>query len=76
MLGFYKKKRIKTVKLTRTIAIYAKIMRFFNNDKLRGNLRNRIKLEGLIIILVLLKITQIQTLQHLNYFGVIKMHIK
>ena len=39
--GFYKM-RLKTEKFTHTIAIYAKITQFFNNEKLWGNLRDRI----------------------------------
>ena len=43
----------KNCKFMRTIAIYAKITRFFNNGKLCGNLRYRviasIKLEGVIV---------------------------
>ena len=41
MKGFYDM-WLETAKFTRTIAICAKITRFFNNGKLRGNLRDRV----------------------------------
>ena len=41
ILGFYQI-RLKTEKLTHTIAINAKITQFFNNGKLRGKFSNRI----------------------------------
>ena len=40
--------RLKTAKFTCAIAIYKKITRFFKNGKLRGNLRDCVKLKGVI----------------------------